>query len=381
MKNDSRKRKVLASALGLAACFGFAAHSLSQNKGVLTPHYKVLMPVKQQNLTVYPVIADTSFDTSFFLTLEEGVRSGGVIVTEAAGQPTGLIRPRVSDGVWRERPFPVPPVQRHDSARVNELAIVNNSDRPLVLLAGEIVTGGKQDRVVGKDRIIPAHSAPVALSVFCVEPHRWTETSAQFGALRSSMAQPSVRAKAMVDENQAEVWNEVAKSREAFAAAAPAPARRALQANSSYAGAIQNDAVQRQLDSIAVPIQQSYDKLFAQLRAEKAVGAVVAVNGEIIWADVFASPELLEKYWPKLIRSYAAEAISFGVKPASAPFPATQGVAQNFLDRLDARRETVETEPGLYRNTEIKGEDFDAFVMTALLPRTGFPVHIAKMKH
>ena len=51
---------------------------------------------------------------------------------------------------------------RHQSrAQVNELSLINNSDRPLLLLAGEIVTGGKQDGVVGKDRIIPAHSQPV----------------------------------------------------------------------------------------------------------------------------------------------------------------------------------------------------------------------------
>ena len=39
------------------------------------------------------------------------------------------------------------------------------------------------------------------------------------------------------------------------------------------------------------------------------MGVVVAVNGRLIWADVFASTTLLEKYWPKLVRSYAAEAI------------------------------------------------------------------------
>ena len=35
---------------------------------------------------------------------------------------------------------------------------------------------------------------------------------------------------------------------------------------------------------------------------------VVAVNGQMVWADIFASTNLLEKYWPKLVRSYAAEA-------------------------------------------------------------------------
>ena len=50
---------------------------------------------------------------------------------------------------------------------------------------------------IGKDRIVPPHSDPVDLSVFCVEPGRWTETSAQFKGLGVQMAQPSVRQKAM----------------------------------------------------------------------------------------------------------------------------------------------------------------------------------------
>lgn len=375
MKNYPHRRTILASTV--AVCLSLGAHSLGQIKDVAT-HYKVLEGTTQGSLTVYPVIADTSFNTSSLLTLEEGIRSGQVVVTEAAPS-TGLIRPRPSfdGGIWHERPIPF---TRQSGARVNELAIVNNSDRPLLLLAGEIVTGGKQDRVVGRDRMIPAHSEPIALGVFCVEPHRWTETSAQFGALHAAMAQPSVRSKAMADQNQQQVWDEVAKSRAAFVAAAPAMEAGALQSSSSYATAVGNEGIRQQLDSIAIPIQQSYEKLFTQLRVEKAVGAVVAVHGEIIWADVFASPALLQKYWPKLIRSYAAEAFSTRAKSVAVPFPATRGAAQNFLDRLDARRETVETEPGLYRNTEITGDDFNAFVLTTLLPHTGFNVHIAKMK-
>ncbi|MEI9970328.1 MAG: DUF6569 family protein [Terracidiphilus sp.] len=56
---------------------------------------------------------------------------------------------------------------------VNTLVLVNHSKRPLLLLAGEIVTGGKQDRIVAKDRIVPADADPIDLGVFCIEPGRW----------------------------------------------------------------------------------------------------------------------------------------------------------------------------------------------------------------
>ncbi len=328
---------------------------------------------------MFPVVSGgSSFDTNWFITLDEGIKSGEVVVTET-GQVTGLVRPRVdlNDGVWRERTPRIP--IRNTGAQVNELSLVNNSSRPLLLLAGEIVTGGKQDRVVGKDRIIPAHSQPVALGVFCVEPHRWTEMSANFGSLNSAMAQPSVRAQALFQQNQQGVWDEVAKSRQAMVAKIAPAAAPPVQASSSYAVAMKSRAVQEQVDAVVRPLEHSYDQLIQKLRAENAVGAVVAVNGEIIWADVFASQDLLNRFWAKLIRSYAAE--SFGstlsVKYQRTP---TQQDAQGFLDRLGATHESIETEPGVYRQTEIKGDDYTAFVLTSLLPGKEFVVHLAKMR-
>src|SRR5579862_1735956 len=208
------------------------------------PGYKVLEPIRHGNLTVFPVVAATLYTTSEFLALDEGLRSGEVVVTEA-GSVQGLIR--------RQSPNAI----RHAGAQVNQLVLVNNSKRPLLLLAGEIVSGGKQDRVIGKDRIVPAESDPVDLSVFCVEPGRWVATSEHFGASEAMygrpvggpvhgaapapmaiMAQPSVRAKAMADKDQNEVWNEVNKQRSemtvAVAGVAPQVATQMAQ-TSSYA--------------------------------------------------------------------------------------------------------------------------------------------------
>lgn len=92
---------------------------------------------------------------------------------------------------------------------MNRLVLNNNSNRPLLLLAGEIVTGGKQDRVIGSDRIIPPDSGPVDLRVFCVEPGRWVASSSKFGSMGAQMAQPSVRTPAMAEQNQERVWDNV----------------------------------------------------------------------------------------------------------------------------------------------------------------------------
>src|SRR6266568_1670307 len=107
----------------------------------VSSRYQVLEPIKHGNLTIFPVISSASHDTHAFLTLDEGLRSGDVIVSES-GSISPLVRPRRRDGVWHE--------QHGDGAQVNRLVLVNNSKKPLLLLAGEIVTGGKQDRIIRK---------------------------------------------------------------------------------------------------------------------------------------------------------------------------------------------------------------------------------------
>lgn len=322
--------------------------------------YKVLAPIRRSNLTIFPVVTGRSHDTRDFLTLDEGLRSGEVVVSEAGSfQP--LIR-------GRERHFP-------GGAQVNRLVLVNNSARPLILLAGEILTGGKQDRVVGKDRIVPPKSEPIDLAVFCVEPERWVATKDNFGSFHTQMAQPSVRRSAMAEQDQQKVWSEVHASAAAMAASASPGAAREIESTSSYARVMSNDEVKQRVEAVAAPLQQSYQEVMRELRDRNAVGVVVAVNDQIIWADLFASTALLEKYWPKLIRSYAAEALT---RPTTPGHPDVRA-AQAFLQDFEARRETVESEPGVYRRTEFAGEGFTAFELTTLLPGTGFDIHIAKM--
>ena len=347
---------LVASALSV----GFLSSAAAAGEaGVSPPKYQVLAPISQGNLTVFPVAASNTHDTGRFLTLDEGLRSGEVIVTEAGQRPVMVRRPGMQ-------------LPQSSGADVNRLFIVNNSKRPLVLLAGEIVTGGKQDRVVGKDRIIPAGS-DADLSVFCVEPGRWTEMrpGAVFGG-GFAMVQPSVRNQAMSKKSQQGVWDQVGRaSAETIEVTDASEAR----STSSYARVMENEKVRKEVDKIAVPVERSYRNLIGELRDRKAVGVVVAVNGDIIWADIFASAELLEKYWPKLVRSYAAEAITRRGGGGKTDLQE----AREFLAQLDGSHEQTDTEPGVYRHTEISGRDYKVFELTSLLPGTGFELHLSKM--
>lgn len=274
---------VASMALAIALVAPPAPTGLAGEPSAVVYDFKLLEPIAHGELTVFPVVSAMSHDTGGFLTLDEGIRSGEVVVTEA-GNLHSAMRRRTGPQNYR------------GGAQVNTLVLVNNSQRPLILLAGEIVTGGKQDRVVAKDRIVPAESDPVDLGVFCVEPHRWLESSYKFDTHASVMAQPSVRKKAMADKDQQQVWNEVNNAKTNLTAnlSAGAPdgggggfahAVRELDSTSSYAVARENAAVQKQVESITEPIQKSYESLIKQLRNQKAVGVVVAVKGRIVWAD------------------------------------------------------------------------------------------------
>jgi hypothetical protein len=148
-----------------------------------------------------------------------------------------------------------------------------------------------------------------------------------------------------------------------------------IRGTSSYARVMDNAEVKKQVDEIAAPVQRDYQGLIRELRARNAVGVVAAVGGRIVWADVFASTPLLEKYWPKLVRSYAAEA--YVVRTSGGGRPGTHA-AQEFLDNMDGRRQVSEVEPGVFRQTEITGDGFRVFELTSLLPKTGFNLHVAK---
>jgi hypothetical protein len=125
---------------------------------------------------------------------------------------------------------------------------------------------------------------------------------------------------------------------------------------SSYAKMMQDSAISAKVDEAAAQGMKSQDQLLAQLRQEHAIGVVVAVRGEIVWADLFADTDLLSRYWTKLVRSYAAESLTAG-KTRAAPSIAN---AQSFLDAPSGGAETSEGEVGVYRYRELNSGGTEA---------------------
>jgi hypothetical protein len=257
--------------------------------------WRILDPVVYENIAIFPVVSGSSQDTSSFLTLEEGLASGEVIVSERG--TVRMVRNR--DGV---RTIP----DYSTSASVNQLVLINRSKRPLLLLAGELVSGGKQDRIIGKDRIVPVGAEPLPLDVFCVEHGRWTGSSSQFTA-SNTIVHPSVREQAAVEQKQTEVWAAVSGGTTARASGAPsAPAAR-LSTNTladaisseaptqSYRKIYESRRVGGSVDSFVEQVQRRFARATSGLKGERVVGVIVAYGGEVAWSDIFASGELFHQ--------------------------------------------------------------------------------------
>jgi ARG/rhodanese/phosphatase superfamily protein len=369
---------ILSSLFGISALGGLALMGVSSPNpvpGKPEGSWRLLDPVSYENITIFPVVSSSMQDTSPFLTLDEGLSSGEVLVSEQGA--AGLARTR--DG----RAAAVP--QYNGGANVSQLVLINRSKRPLLLLAGELVSGGKQDRIIGKDRIVPVGSEPLPLDVFCVEHGRWTGASSQFMASKT-IVHPSVREQAAVAQDQKEVWDAVRSGTLARAtprapggnAGARAPEAHAphitmdtIQATidgaaptQAYAKIYEGGRVGASVDGFVEELKRRFDRTTSGLKGERVVGVVVAYGGDVAWSDIFASGELFEHYWSKLLRSYAVEAMA---RPGYREIAAVTD-AREFLRNLNGR-EVVESEPGVYRWREITEGRLSLIELESISPK------------
>ncbi len=182
-------------------------------------------------------------------------------------------------------------------ATVPTLLIENSGDLPVLLLDGEEVVGGRQNRVLNTSLIVPPKTA-FDLPVSCVEHGRWHEArpdfapgEAMYPALRMmKMAQvrESVETRGVAMSDQGAVWEEIA-------------ARHRRVGSHSATGAVRDAYIQN--ERLLRSAEQDLPC------PERAVGVVALVGGRALSADLFDRPETLAHYWRRLVRSYALEAM------------------------------------------------------------------------
>ena len=128
-----------------------SAAALPTSPGQGSTGWRLAPPVMYRNLTLFPVVSSQDANTSDFATLDESLARGDVVISEQ-----GDYLRRTRDGRI--------PAGLSTGPQVNQLMLINHGKQPVLLLAGEVVSGGKQDRIIGKDRIVPVGAASGARS-------------------------------------------------------------------------------------------------------------------------------------------------------------------------------------------------------------------------
>jgi len=232
------------------------------------------------NLTMIPLLAANGGEPDY-LTLEEGLSQGLVIITE------------ISTG-----------------GNVPELKLVNKSADKVLVVDGEELMGAKQNRIVNASFLIAGNSE-VVIPVSCVEMGRWSYRSAMFSYGEKVMP-PSLRREKQkrvaeslnrgsgYRSDQGEIWDGLA-------------AKQARMSVHSQTGAMA-DLFEGQKDRLA-------DYLKAFHLVDSQVGALFAINGNVAGLECFGHWQTFSKFFKKLIQSYALDAIDMveGAKADNIP--------------------------------------------------------------
>jgi hypothetical protein len=252
---------------------------------------------QHENLRLIPIIADETFLTANAATSE--VKTLSEIIEN--------YRFRISE----KKPYG----RFDDGGAVNSLTVQNKTENAVFLMSGEIVQGGRQDRVVGDDQIVAARSLK-DIPVFCVEPHRWnyhntTDEEALSKAENDKIfafsgyyhvAAGDIRQTLAGSKNQQEVWDKVGKITSEHEAGSETGAYAALE---------NSEAFTRRRDAYL----NFFSGKFSDL--DGMVGILAVSGNQVIGSDVFGSPDLLQRQLDHLLYSYVTDAITKGQKAAA----------------------------------------------------------------
>jgi sulfur carrier protein ThiS len=224
-----------------------------------------------------------------------------------------------------------------ETSAVNCLTIINTSpDMTVFVMAGDVVKGGKQDRAIAFDLLLPPKSGDVPLPSFCVEQGRWNqrggELDSKFAASDVQICNRALKLAVNDSRQQGEVWKEVAAAQKKISDNVGKPVQSAASPTSLQL-ALEDKDLQAKLSA--------YESAFPpSLIGDDVIGVAVAINGQVVGADVFASHDLFRQMWPKILKSAATEALSEFNKDKPTPAAKSEDV-EALLRNFDATKPTV----------------------------------------
>ncbi|PKM79155.1 MAG: hypothetical protein CVU88_07230 [Firmicutes bacterium HGW-Firmicutes-13] len=229
-------------------------------------------PQGSENLLVFPLLKEEGSDQALqCLLLEEALEKGSLVIVEISSEGT-----------------------------VNTISVENNAGQPVLILDGEELLGAKQNRIINATILVPPRSK-INIPVSCVEQGRWRYNSSAFNSSEffaySSLRRQKVEQVAgNLESNQdfasdqGAIWHEIRRKQSKMKTRSSTGAMNDIYKN-----------YKKEIERIVSGIES----------VPKQVGAAVFINGRFTCIDLFDCPEILKKIWPKLLGSYAIEALEF----------------------------------------------------------------------
>jgi len=352
------EEKMWYSILSMKLCFllifsifpqpGHAADEVNQ---------RVSGPYSHENLSIF-LIHGPSAKGPVPLTLEEAMKSGMVRV--------------------------------HETGLVSQLSIENVSDQEVFIQSGDIVKGGKQDRVLTVSTTLPPQSGRLPIGAFCVEAGRWAargkEDLKRFTS--STRAVPSRELKLALkapvlknteartlsthtgslhrsESSQSKVWRSVADTQEKLSKNIGRRVMAALSP-SSLQLALENKKL-KETEARYLVVLNSVGESDSDI-----IGIAFAINGKLNSADLYPSNGLFRKMWPKLLKASVTEAISEKGKTAHRQGPSTSDVSAFLEQKKQAVIKTIH----LTAEVRLESSDADKAFFFATRRKDGRMIHL-----
>ncbi|WP_207510191.1 ARPP-1 family domain-containing protein [Longitalea luteola] len=260
-----------------------------------------------QNLRLYPIYAKESFTSEFksigkYMTLQEAIAKNKVKITENS-----------------------------NSGDVNKLRIENISTDTIIVITGDVVKGGKQDRIINKDLLLQPKSGKKELPVFCVESGRWSAGDRTSSVSRSytpngAAAAPAefkgyynkgsmgLRKVVEKEKDQGKVWEKVDEIN---------TNNKTNTSTKTYTAITNSAEFSKKLEQYISHFKNKFGT------DRRVIGVVVVTGNKVLGCDMFATHDLFIQQYPSLLHSYATEAIISG-----KPVTASPALVKSYMDKL-----------------------------------------------
>ncbi len=254
-----------------AFAFGFVTAAMGQSTS-----YRISSPYSHKNLTIFLIHGKDESKKSNVMTLQEAMERKLFVV--------------------------------YETSNVNELEVENLSKEfDVFIQSGDIVKGGKQDRVLAVSIIIPARSGRIRIDAFCVESGRWqkrgNEEAGKFSSSNDRIVTKELKIAANATRSQQEVWASVSDAQAKLSKNVGGDVK-SDTSGSSLQLSLENGKVAASVDEYVKALNKIADG------KSDVIGYAFAINGKLNSADVYVSNALFKKLWPRMLKATATEAVA-----------------------------------------------------------------------